>query len=294
MDQQYLEVFRRHNIMWMDKMNQAITYIEENLTSNIDLERIANITCTSSYNFQRMFSYMSGVSLAEYIRRRRMTLAAVDLQNGNEKIVDIALKYGYASPTAFNRAFQNVHGIAPSTVKACGTLLKSYPPIHFIVKVEGVEELEYRIVRKEAFRITGISHSLDPDLEKNFDIVPTLWQEAGRKGTISKLSAYIKEEPLGLLGMSVSDEKKQWRFFIGVASDEEILGMDSYCLPKAAWVVFSTEGTHESLQQLEKRIWTEWFPNSGYEYADGPIIEVYKDPNPKHSKLELWMMVKEC
>ncbi|MFQ6861926.1 MAG: GyrI-like domain-containing protein [Beduini sp.] len=279
--------------MWMDKMNEAMMYIEDNLTGDIDLEKIAQITCTSSYNFQRMFSYMSSVSLSEYIRRRRMTLAAIDLQNSDEKIVDIALKYGYASPTAFNRAFQNVHGIAPSMAKNCELTLKAYQPLRFIVKIEGVEELEYRIVRKEAFRITGVSYPLDPDLEKNYEIVPKLWKDSGSNGTITRLASYIKAEPLGLLGVSASDKQNHWRFYIAVASDAEISDMDSYWLPKATWVVFSSEGTHESLQQLEKRIWTEWFPNSSYEYADGPIIEVYQDPDPKHSKLELWMMVKD-
>lgn len=279
--------------MWMDKMNQAMRYIEDNLTGEINLEKIAQITCTSSYNFQRMFSYMSGVSLSEYIRRRRMTLAAVDLQNSNEKIVDIALKYGYASPTAFNRAFQSVHRIAPSMAKDCTYILKAYQPLRFIVKVEGVEELEYRIVRKKAFRITGVRYPLDPDLEKNFERVPKLWKEAGKNGTIARLAPYIKTEPFGLLGVSVGDKENHWHFYIAAASNEEISEMDSYWLPKATWVVFSSEGTHESLQQLEKRIWTEWFPNSGYEYADGPIIEVYQDPDPKHSKLEIWMMVKD-
>lgn len=279
--------------MWMDKMNQAMMYIEDNLIGDIDLEKIARITCTSAYNFQRMFSYMSGVSLSEYIRRRRMTLAAVDLRNNDEKIIDIALKYGYASPTAFNRAFQSVHGIAPSMVKDCELILKAYQPIHFIVKVEGAEKLEYRIVRKEAFRITGVSHPLDPDLEKNFEIVPNLWRDSGKNGTIARLASYIKAEPFGLLGVSASDKQNHWHFYIAVASDEEISDMDSHWLPKATWVVFSSEGTYESLQQLEKRIWTEWFPNSGYVYADGPIIEVYQDPDPRYSKLELWMMIKE-
>ena len=103
---------------WIERFNEAISYIEEHLTEEIDYEQLGRIACCSSYHFQRMFTYMAGVPLSEYIRRRKMSLAAVDLQGGNMKIIDVAGKYGYSSPTAFNRAFQTVHGIAPSAVKS--------------------------------------------------------------------------------------------------------------------------------------------------------------------------------
>ena len=99
---------------WVERLNQSINYMEEHLTSEIDYERLGQIACCSAYHYQRMFAYMAGVTLAEYIRRRKMSLAAVDLQGKNEKIMDVAAKYGYSSPTAFNRAFQSIHGIAPS------------------------------------------------------------------------------------------------------------------------------------------------------------------------------------
>lgn len=102
---------------WIERLNEAIRYMEEHLTEETDYGELARIAGCSAYHFQRMFAYMAGVPLSEYIRRRKMSLAAVDLQSGEEKIVDIALKYGYSSPTAFNRAFQSVHGIAPSLVR---------------------------------------------------------------------------------------------------------------------------------------------------------------------------------
>ncbi|MCL2388336.1 MAG: helix-turn-helix transcriptional regulator, partial [Defluviitaleaceae bacterium] len=98
---------------WIERLNKAIVCIEENITEEIEYAQLAKIACCSSYQFQRMFSYIAGVPLPEYIRRRKISLAAVDLQSG-EKIIDVALKYGYTSPTAFNRAFQSIHGIAPS------------------------------------------------------------------------------------------------------------------------------------------------------------------------------------
>ena len=114
---------------WIERLNDAIGYIEEHLTDEIDYEQLGQIACCSSYHFQRMFTYMAGISLSEYIRRRKMSLAAVDLQGKSMKIIDVAGKYGYNSPTAFNRAFQSVHGIAPSAVKNGGVSVKSFPPI---------------------------------------------------------------------------------------------------------------------------------------------------------------------
>ena len=102
---------------WIERLNQSINYIEEHLTDEIDYEQLGKITCCSSYHYQRMFTYMAGIPLSEYIRRRKMSLAAVDLRDKDVKIIDVSMKYGYSSPTAFNRAFQTIHGIAPSFIK---------------------------------------------------------------------------------------------------------------------------------------------------------------------------------
>ena len=162
---------------WIDRLNAAIAYIEENLEGEISYEELGRIACCSAYHFQRMFGYMASVPLSEYIRRRRMSRAAADLQSG-QRILDAALKYGYSSPTAFNRAFQSVHGIAPSQVKKEGTVLRSYPPLLFKITVKGVQEMEYRIEKKDAFRIVGVSCPLEREVEKNFAVVPRLWTKA--------------------------------------------------------------------------------------------------------------------
>ncbi len=116
---------------WIDRFNQAIDYIEEHLITEINYEELAKITNCSRYHFQKIFLYMTSISLNEYIRKRRMSLAAVDLQDLKMRIVDIAFKYGYESPTAFNRAFQSIHGIAPSTLRKEGIELVAFPPLHF-------------------------------------------------------------------------------------------------------------------------------------------------------------------
>ena len=182
-------------MQWIDRMNDAVGYIERHLTDEIDYEQLARLACCSSYHFQRMFAYMAGVGLAEYIRRRKMSLAAADLQLGGVKIIDVAAKYGYQSPTAFNRAFQSVHGVAPSALKSEGVKLKSYPPITFLITIKGAEEMNYRIETSPAFRVVGVSQKMSNVVEENFRDVPLLWQRVSTDGTLQKLAARMSAEP---------------------------------------------------------------------------------------------------
>lgn len=277
---------------WITRLNETINYIEEHLTGEIEYEQLAKIACCSAYHFQRMFAYMAGIPLSEYIRRRKMSLAAVDLQGGREKIIDIALKYGYSSPTAFNRAFQSVHGIAPSMVKNDGVMLKSFSPLQFKIMVKGVEEMEYRIERKEAFRIVGVSTPLSNEIEKNFAEVPKLWQEAVMSGSLQKLTAMMDAQPLGVLGVSACNDEEQWKYFIAVASTKSDEEFEEYTIPAFTWAVFNGEGVcPQAIQELEQRIVTEWLPTSGYEYANGPDVELYLSPDMQNAKFEVWIPV---
>lgn len=277
---------------WIERLNQTINYIEEHLTEEIDYEQLAKVACCSTYHFQRMFGYMAGVSLAEYIRRRRMSLAAVDLLAGDEKIVDLGLKYGYASPTAFNRAFQSVHGMAPSAVKKSGVNVKSYPPISFKITVKGVEEMNYRIEKRDEIRIVGISQPLHKEIEKNFEIVPQMWGKAASDGTIPKLAGMMNSQPMGLLGVSACGEAENWKYFIAVASSAPAVdGLEEYTIPASTWAIFSGSGTNLSIQELEQRIITEWLPTSGYEYGNAPDVEVYLNPDPANAQFEVWVPV---
>lgn len=278
---------------WIERLNKAITYIEEHITEEISYEQLGKIACCSAYHFQRMFGYMANIPLSEYIRRRRMSLAAVDLQSSNEKVIDIALKYGYASPTAFNRAFQSVHGIAPSRVREEGMLVKSFSPLCFKITVKGVEELNYRIVKEDAFRIVGISQPLHHEIEKNFEVVPQMWQKAAMDGTVSRLASMMDAEPKGLLGISVCNDLQEWKYFIAVASTKAIDNtLEEYTVPAFMWAVFSGSGPcPQAIQELEQRIVTEWLPTSGYEYDNGPDIEVYLNPDPQNAQYEVWIPV---
>ena len=276
---------------WVERLNQSVQYIEEHLTDEIDYAQLGRIACCSAYHYQRMFAYMAGIPLAEYIRRRKMSLAAVDLQGGEERVIDIAEKYGYRSPTAFNRAFQAFHGVAPSAVKNEGVSVKSFSPIVFQIAVKGAAEMQYRIETKEAFRILGISAPLEQEIDRNFAVVPRLWQEASENGTIQRLAAMMDAPPMGLLGVSACNDEEQWKYFIAVSSTKESAGFEEYTVPASTWAVFSGTGNNRSIQELERRIITQWLPASGYEYADAPDIEVYLNPDPRNARYEVWIPV---
>ena len=276
---------------WIERLNEAIGYIEEHLTDEIDYKQLGRIACCSSYHFQRMFAYMAGVPLSEYIRRRRMSLAAVDLQAKDMKIIDVAGKYGYSSPTAFNRAFQSVHGIAPSAVKSEGIPVKSSPPVTFKITVKGVEEMNYRIETKEAFRIVGVSVPLYKEIEKNFTIIPPKWQEITENGTLQKLIGMMDTPPMGVLGVSTCNDAEEWKYYIAVSTSQMQEGLEEYMVPAATWAIFSGQGTNQSIQELEQRIVTEWLPTSGYEYGSAPDVEVYLNPDPQNAQYEVWIPV---
>lgn len=277
---------------WIKRLNAAINYIEEHLTEEPDYEQLGRIACCSAYHFQRMFGYMAGVPLSEYIRRRRMSRAAADLQSGDQKIIDIAAKYGYESPTAFNRAFQSVHGFAPSQAKEAGRTLISFPPISFQITIKGAVQMDYRIEKKEAFRIVGLGTALEQEIEKNFETVPKMWGKAAQDGAITRLAGLMNTPIKGILGVSACNgATDQWRYYIAVASTLSAAGFEEYMIPAATWAIFSGQGTGVSIQALEQRIVSEWLPTSGYEYDNGPDVEVYFDATPENTRYEVWIPV---
>ena len=218
-----------------------------------------------------------------------MTKAAFDLQRGS-KVIDVALKYGYRSPTAFTRAFQSIHGITPSQAKAKGAPLKAFPPIRFQMTVKGVTALDYRMEAKGPLRIAGIYTPLEKDMEKNFQTVPAFWQKAAADNILPKLTS-IMEMP-AVLGISACQEE-EWKYWIGVCTSKEAEApLEILELPAATWAIFSGTGPMpKACQELEKRIFTEWLPNSGYEYGKGADIEVYYNADPADSVFEIWIPV---
>lgn len=194
----------------LENMNEALSYIEDNLTEEIDIKQAATLAYCSEYHFKRMFSFLAGVTLAEYIRRRRLTLAAIDLNSGSMRVIDIALKYGYSSPDSFTRAFQILHGVTPSEARKKGQSLKAYPKMTFQLTIKGGEEMNYRIEEKEAFRIIGLKkrvplhfHGVNPE-------IAAMWNRLDHT-MIEELKMLSNVAPAGFLSASTNFPREGWR-----------------------------------------------------------------------------------
>lgn len=273
---------------WIGQLNDAMSYVEENLAGEITLEGAARRAACSAYHFQRMFPYMTGISFSEYVRRRRMTAAAMDLAEG-AKVIDAAARYGYDSPTAFNRAFQGVHGLPPSAAQVRGTALKSFPPITFTLSVKGAEAMEYQIQEQEAFRVVGFAMRESVTLEDCFEKVPAFWGQTA--GEIPRLAALMDGSgPMGILGVSACDGGAFSGYYIAAATQAPVPeDMEEYSVPAGTWAVFPCCGPiPQAMQDLQRRVISEWLPSSGYEYAEAPDIEVYSVDNYHN---EVWLPI---
>ena len=276
---------------WIQGMNAAVKHIEEHIMEEPDLNALGKLAGCSAHHFQRIFTYIGGLTLTEYLRKRRMSLAAVDLKDENAKVIDVALKYGYDSPTAFTRAFQMIHGVTPSQVKDSSVSLKAFPPLVFQMTVRGTQEMNYRIEKRDAIRVVGKKISLKPTLEENFRITPKFWADCAMDGTIARLADMMDTPIYGLMGVSTCNEKDEWEYLIAVSTTKEKGEFEELIVPSSTWAVFYEEGPVIKMQELETRIVTEWLPTSGYEYANAPEIELYLNPDPENTKYEIWLPI---
>lgn len=256
---------------WSERMNSAIDYIENNIDDEIDISKVAKKASSSIFHFQRMFFAILGITPSEYIRRRKLTLAAADLSIGNEKILDIALKYGYESPNAFTRAFRNMHGINPRDVKTSGVKLTSYNRISFHVEIKGGSKMDYRIVEKPAFEVLGKSKLFTH--ENFFKEAPNYWKEYvntseyqslwnitnGKWGKVTEapiLSAYIPKE---------KGNRNSFLDIFGIEKEKEIdpKKFKVFSIPSATYAEFYC--TYQTSVKMNKFIYGEWLPSTGYE-----------------------------
>lgn len=286
----------------IQSMNKAMRYIEDRLTGEIDYQEAARLALCSEYHFKRMFSFLAGIPLSEYIRRRRLTLAGLELGSSQARIIDIAIKYGYASPDSFARAFQSMHGILPSEAKSRGSLLKAYPRMTFQLTVQGGSEMNYRLVEKEAFRIVGLKkrvnlvfHGVNPEIAEMAKCLDT--------ETIDRLKGLSNTDPRGIISASANfsegrlNEQGQLDHYIGVATTQEGPNhLAALEVPSLTWAVFEAVGTFpDTLQNVWGRIYSEWFPSTDFEAVEGPEIlwNEHPDTTAPDYRSEIWIPVRK-
>jgi AraC family transcriptional regulator len=286
---------------WSERMNAAIAYIEGHLADEVDFTKAAEKAACSLFHFQRMFMVIIGVTPAEYTRRRRLTLAARELTSASDKIIDIALKYGYDSPDSFTRAFRNVHGVTPLAAREPGVTLAAFPRVSFKIELRGGNDMDYRIVEKPAFDIIGRSRKFNTANGENFIEIPRFWQEYMKTGEYKTLMEMTGGKPGKVTGgvalgvcfdyEGANFDKFSYGICIEKPAKKPLIKFEEIAVPAAAWAVFDC--TLDNLQEVTKRIYSEWFPSTGYEHAPAPELEIYlpEDPRMKVMQCQIWVPV---
>ncbi|WP_367129034.1 GyrI-like domain-containing protein [Saccharothrix sp. HUAS TT1] len=283
-------------------LNRLVALVEEHLAEELDVGDLAAAHGTTEYHLRRMFSSLAGMPLSEYVRRRRMTVAAGDVVRGRGDLLGIAVRHGYGSAEAFGRAFRSVHGAGPGDVRRDGGPLRAQPQLRFRLTVEGSTPMDTRLVDRPAFRLVGhaarvplIHHGVNPHIQQHISALPA--------GEHARLKALGDTEPAGLL--QVSDdvdpdaaEGSELTYLHGVA----VTGgapvpddLDAIEVPAGRWAVFRTSGPHpQVLQQTWAATATEWFPSNPWRLRPGPSIVAVLDRAADFSTAtcELWLPVE--
>ncbi len=284
-------------------IQRAIDYTELHLTEEIDYDTVAKQAYLSSFHFQRIFSIMCGFTLGDYIRMRRLSLAADELVHSRGKIIDIALKYGYETPESFTRAFSRFHGITPTEAKN-GKTVKSFSKLSVKLILTGGNELNYRIEKPKAIKVICKREAVHkPETGAGTPDITGFWKKCAQDGTMNKILKYIPETPTlaGLLGIcfSLETDGDMLPYGIGVEYNGAPAepGLEVIELPDYTYAVFPFKGKMpDAFIETYKKIVSEFFPGSDrYEYAEGVEFEVYpsdKIDAPDYSG-EIWIAVKE-
>ena len=295
---------------WSERMNAAIDYIEKNLADEIDLSEAAKKACCSIFHFQRIFFAINGLTPAEYVRRRRFTLAAKELTSGTAKVIDIATKYGYESHTAFTRAFRSFHGVTPQAAREPGVMLTAFPRISFHIILQGGNDMDYRIVEKPSFDVIAKSETIAAEIVHKFVVVPEDWEKFwwkfwdefhrdSRDESLEKLSGGKPGTVTGaryLAVTTIEDGMKNFSYSVGIEKPDSPIPADYEVIhiPAATWAVFESIGPlPRAIHDLEDRIFIEWFPSTGYEFDNKPQLEVFLpgDRGSRDYRCQVWMPI---
>ncbi|WP_079525589.1 AraC family transcriptional regulator [Halobacillus hunanensis] len=284
---------------WVESLQRTIDYIEEHLLDHLTVDNIAKQANASPFHFQRIFSLLTDMSMGEYIRRRRLTLAAQDLIHTDMKIINLAFKYGFDTPEAFTKAFRRQHGVSPSQARKYMGKLQSYNRLVIQVSLKGAVPMKYQVVEKEDFQVVGIKKEFSIENGENLLKIPDMWDQVNSDGTTNLLVDLNNGSIDGVLGVCDTSNKgssDKMEYWIAAAYDgkpqEGLLKLD---VPAAKWAVFEVHGAMpDAMQKVWKQIFSEWFPSNGYEHAGTPELEVYTDDDPSSPNCysEIWIPVK--
>jgi len=285
------------------ELNRLVELVEERLTDDLDVAGLATGLGTTEYHLRRMFSSLAGMPLSEYVRRRRMAVAAADVL-GDEDLLSIAVRYGYGSTEAFGRAFRSVHGVGPGDVRRDGGPLRTQPQIRFRLTVEGNITMDARITDRPAFRLIGhaarvplIHEGVNPHIQAHIASLPATEHE--------RLKGLGDTDPAGLLQVSADvdpdyTEGSELTYLHGVAvagAADLPDDLDEIEVPAGTWAVFRTEGEYPaSLQVIWAATATDWFPSNPWRLRPGPSIVAVLERTEDFSAAvcELWLPVERA
>lgn len=285
---------------WITGLQNAIDYIEDHITDELDCNVIAQQAACSGFYFQRIFGILCGIPVAEYIRNRRLTLAGSELSATDAKIIDVALKYGYNSPESFARAFVRFHGITPSEAKKNGSKLKSFSRISVQIILKGGSLMNYKIVTKDAFKVLEKveKHSIDDAQNKN--TIPEFWTRSHADGTVSTLLEQTPDSTFiyGVCYGNTPNDAKTFDYAIAAQYGGGGIpdGFRVKEIPERTWAVFECKGAMpNSIQETWHKICAEFFPTSGYQPTYEMDIEAYTNGDmlaPDYYS-EIWVSVEK-
>jgi AraC family transcriptional regulator len=276
----------------LTRLNRAMDYIEENICKDINLESVAKVTPYSAFHFQRMFCYIVDISLSEYIRRRKMTLAAFELQNSDIKVIDLAIKYGYDSADSFSRAFTKLHNVTPSQARNKGTVLKAFSKLTFHISIKGDAEMNYRIEETDGFNVVGLHKRFKTEPMQNEQTIPEFWTDLRTHGILSDIMKHSDGRYEEAIGVCTNGDSIGFDYYIAIPTklDTAPEGFELYVIPKSTFAVFHFVGPlHETMPKVEKMIFSEWIPSSGYEPVMTAEFEVYSKKPHDAVDYEFWV-----
>lgn len=286
-------------------LNRAVEAVEAHLTSDasspVDVAALALRLGTTEHHLRRMFSSLSGMPLSEYVRRRRMSLAATDLVSTDDDLLTIAVRHGYGSTEALGRAFRAVHGSSPADVRRDGGPLRTQPQVRFHLTVQGGAPMDARIVDLPPLRLVGharrvelVHTGVNQQIADHVAAIPA--EETARLKELNDV------EPHGVL--AVSDdldpdraEGTQLTYLHGVATTADSGDRDVIEVAAGTWVVFHTEGDHPAaLQDAWAATATDWFPSQLWRLRPGPeiVATLSYDPAGATATCDLWLPVERA